>query len=83
MYYLRPVTYITVDTRIHPDGELTPMCIWWGRKMYHISRVVAVGPGYSKKAGRICTVYDCLIRGRRRLLFWDGKAWFVELKKHC
>lgn len=74
----RLISYITVDTRIHPNGDLTPMCLWWDHKPYHISRVVHVGPGCSVKAGRNCTVYDCLIHGKRKLLFWDGKAWFIE-----
>ena len=80
MHDIRPITYITVDTRIHHTGELTPLCLWWGGHPYHISKVISSGPGYCTGGGKGGIAYDCLIHGQRRVLYWDGKTWFMERK---
>ena len=76
--------YIPVITLIGKEGEVTPVAIIWedinGSHTYKVDKVFNVHNAYSQVGG--CgTLYECLILGRRRKLFFEHNRWFIECIK--
>ena len=76
--------YIPVITLISEHGEITPVAIIWedynGSKTYKIDKICNIHTAYSQVGG--CGVlYECLILGRKRKLFYERNRWFIECTK--
>lgn len=76
--------YIPVVVYTDQDGHLTPMSIVWEDKsvktVYKIDRITDKRNAYSVVGG--CgLLYECMIQGKKRNLFYEKNKWFIESLK--
>lgn len=74
--------YVQVTATFTPEGKLIPKCVVWddGRR-FEIDRIERCCRAASRKAGGVGLRYDCSIRGKETVLFYEENyKWFVEAK---
>ncbi|HBQ64525.1 MAG TPA: hypothetical protein DD727_06315 [Clostridiales bacterium] len=64
-----------------PDGQITPLLMFWGDRRLSIDRVLDIRPAPSLKAGGQGMRYTCKIYGQSRFLWLEDGRWFVEARK--
>jgi hypothetical protein len=71
---------VSMNATYQTDGHIIPECIIWddGRK-FPIDKVLHIKPEYELKSGGTGTRYLCLIGGRERYVYFDGKCWYVDV----
>ena len=76
--------YIPVVALIGKEGELTPLSIVWedyqDRKVYKVDKVLNKRKA-SSQVGGCGMLYECMILGKRRKLFYEKNRWFIECQK--
>lgn len=78
---MRAIGRVNVRCRVEydVDGTVTPLVIYWpdGRK-FTVELVSSRKTLEPLPGGRERVRYDCIIKGRRKQLYWDGVRWYVE-----
>lgn len=73
--------YIPVITLIGKEGEITPISIIWEdyqqRNIYKVDKILAVRKASSVVGGG-GILYECLILGKKRKLYYERNRWFTE-----
>lgn len=73
--------YVDMVVRYSPDGDITPLAIWWAEgELYEIDKVLDVRPAASLKAGGAGIRYTCRIGQSVRFLWLEENRWFVEAR---
>lgn len=76
--------YVPVVCMMGKEGELKPLSLIWedvnGRVSYTIDKILKVKKAASQVGG--CGIlYECMISGQKRNLFYEKNRWFVECKR--
>lgn len=77
------LTYVTVDARFAPGGEITPLSIYWENgKRYEVEAVRDMEPVMLFDSGMIGVRYICQVLGKDMQLYYgrDGR-WCVERRQ--
>ena len=71
--------YVRVVAEMGPDGHITPLCVLWpdGRR-FDVDDVIETGYSSSAKTGSSGVRYVVEIAGQRKILWRDGRGFFVE-----
>lgn len=73
--------YIDVIVVIDREGNVRPLEIIWedenGKERFKIDKVIKSHKTKSNR-GQDVIVYECIIEGKRKELYYDNKRWFVE-----
>ena len=76
--------YIPVISLIGKEGEITPLFIIWaderGTRKYKVDRILHVRQA-SSQVGGCGVLYECMITGKVRKLFYERNRWFIESTK--
>ena len=74
--------YIRVVAELGADGHITPLYIIWpdGRR-FDIDKVLDTGFSSSTKTGSSGVRYSVKIAGQSKVLWRDGRGFFVECPK--
>lgn len=80
--------YVHVFAEFMENGEVCPRILYWKgdddvEVAYEIKHASDPRPAHSQKAGGQGLLYDIIIEGRRKRLFYDDfeRRFFVELPK--
>ena len=71
--------YVRVVAEMGPDGHIIPLCVLWpdGRR-FDVDDVIETGYSSSAKTGSSGVRYVVEIAGQRKILWRDGRGFFVE-----
>lgn len=76
--------YVKVITLIGKEGEITPLYMFWdtrdGERLYKIDKIKNIRKAHSVVGGS-GILYECVIAGLERNLFYERDRWFLESHK--
>ena len=70
--------YVEVIAKFGLDGEVYPKYLVFKNKTYPIDTILNVRPSSLDKG--VALLYECLIKGQTRHLFFDRERWFVRYR---
>ena len=73
--------YIPVVTLIGKEGEIKPLSIVWedmnGATVHKVDKILNIRKA-SSTVGGCGILYECMILGKKRKLFYEKNRWFIE-----